>query len=172
MAILHGLLSRRPVPRPVPPFTLPPLHRLIHHPVRRHEEPAPASRLAARAAKPLHSSPRAPADPTPGPSRVGAHQEVSTGPRAGTIRSFGDEPLHFNSRHPKIAKALVRTRVPYPVRSLPGSSTIDSRAPKCDETALHSSQVLKCKAGIRFGLRPRSGSGNTMRGARRRRFSR
>ena len=70
MAILHGLLSRRLVPRPVPPFTLPPLHRLIHHPVRRHEEPAPASRLAARAAKPLHSSPRAPADPTPGPSRV------------------------------------------------------------------------------------------------------
>jgi len=134
MAILHGLLSRRPVPRPVPPFTLPPLHRLIHHPVRRHEEPAPASRLAARAAKPLHSSPRAPADPTPGPSRVGAHQEVSTGPRAGTIRSFGDEPLHFNSRHPKIAKSLVRTRVPYPVRSLPGSSTIDSRAPKCDDT--------------------------------------
>ena len=25
----------RHVPRPVPPFTLPPLHRLIHHPVRR-----------------------------------------------------------------------------------------------------------------------------------------
>ena len=28
--------ASRPVPRPVPPFTLTPLHRLIHHPVRRH----------------------------------------------------------------------------------------------------------------------------------------
>ena len=50
---------------------------------------------------------------TPGPSRVGGHQEVSTGPRADTIslRSFQVDggPLHYNSSHPKIAKALVRT---------------------------------------------------------------
>ena len=37
---------------------------------------------------------------------------------------------------------------------------------------LYSSHVLMCTAGIRFGLRPRSGSGKTMRGARRRRFLR
>jgi hypothetical protein len=49
--------------------------------------------------------PRAQADPFTAP----LHQEVLTGPRAGTIRSSGDETLHYNSRHPKIAKALVRT---------------------------------------------------------------
>ena len=49
--------------------------------------------------------PRVPADPSTAP----LHQEVLTGPRAGTIRSSGDETLHYNSRHPKIAKALVRT---------------------------------------------------------------
>ena len=38
--------------------------------------------------------------------------------------------------------------------------------------ALYSSHVLRCTAGLRFGLRPRSGSGKTMRGARRRRFLR
>ena len=50
-----------------------------------------------------------PSDPRPIPGRVGGHREVSTGPRVDTIRSFGGEPLHYNSRHPQIAEALVRT---------------------------------------------------------------
>ena len=53
---------------------------------------------------PANQPPRAPADPSQAPVR----QEVSTGPRVSTIRSFGDEPLHSNSRHQKIATALVR----------------------------------------------------------------
>ena len=50
-----------------------------------------------------------PSDPRPIPGRVGGHREVSTDPRVDTIRSFGGEPLHYNSRHPQIAEALVRT---------------------------------------------------------------
>ena len=74
-----------------------------------------ASRLAARASRPVPRpvSPCAslpgPSDPRPIPGRVGGHREVSTDPRVDTIRSFGGEPLHYNSRHPQIAEALVRT---------------------------------------------------------------
>ena len=51
-------------------------------------------------AQSCHWPPLAPADPTPGPSpgRVGGQQEVSTGPRADTIRAFDGEPLHYNFR--------------------------------------------------------------------------
>jgi len=64
----------------------------------------PTKQVAATAAA-ASTFPRVPADPSTAP----LYQEVLTGPRAGTIRSSGDETLHYNSRHPKIAKALVRT---------------------------------------------------------------
>lgn len=71
----------------------------------------PRARLPVPPRVQANQFPRVPADPSTAP----LHQEVLTGPRAGTIRSSGDETLHYNSRHPKIATALVRTRVPYPV---------------------------------------------------------
>ena len=127
-------------------------------PTRQQPDASKASPTAGPRAR-LPVPPRVQADPFPrvpaDPSTAPLHQEVLTCPRAGTIRSSGDETLHYNSRHPKIAKALVRTfkllLKGFDVKSIVAAADCLPRRSKHPLIlSLEPIQILLCQVSVAF----------------------